>query len=162
MAQSFTGWCIRRWGIFEFRTIWDKIRFPGLCPYHGDCLEGLACGPAMQARWSMPAGLLPADHPGWELEAHYLALGLVNVTVALSPRRILLGGGVMQQPHLFGLIRKEFARLLNNYVRHSEVTDGLDVYIQPPLLGARAGVLGSLVLAEEALLSGTAAESEHA
>jgi fructokinase len=125
--------------------------FPGNCPYHGDCLEGLAAGPAMQARWGAPAGTLPADHPAWQLEARYLALALVNLTVTLSPRRILLGGGVMQQPQLFPLIRKEFASLLNNYVRHRDITAGLDQYIQPPELGSRAGVLGALVLAEQAL-----------
>lgn len=125
--------------------------FPGTCPYHGDCLEGLASGPAMQARWGMPAGTLPPDHPGWELEAHYLALGLVNLTFTLSTQRILLGGGVMQQPHLFDMTRKEFMRLLNNYIRHSEVTDHVDRFIQPPALRGRAGVLGCLALAEQAL-----------
>jgi fructokinase len=128
----------------------DRDPFPGACPYHGDCLEGLASGPAMQARWGMPAGLLPPDHPGWALEAHYLALGLVNLTVTLSPQRILMGGGVMQQSHIFELIRAEFAGLLNQYIRRSEIIDGLDEYIQPPQLGARAGVLGALVLAEQA------------
>jgi fructokinase len=125
--------------------------FPGDCPYHKDCLEGLASGPAMQARWRMPAGTLPPYHPGWELEAHYLALGLVNLTVTLSPQRILLGGGVMQQPHLFEMVRKEFKRLLNDYVRHSEVGEHLHRFIQPPALSNRAGVLGTLVLAEHAL-----------
>ncbi len=128
----------------------DKERdpFPGTCPYHGDCLEGLASGTAMKARWGTPALLLPEDHPGWPLEAHYLALGLVNLTVTLSPERIIIGGGVMQQAHLFALVRQEFARLLNNYIRHPELISGLDEYIQPPGLGSRAGVLGSLVLAE--------------
>ncbi|MBV9611930.1 MAG: ROK family protein, partial [Acidobacteriaceae bacterium] len=130
----------------------DRLRdpFPGRCPYHADCLEGLAAGPAMQARWGAPADTLPADHPAWELEAHYLALALVNLTVTLSPRRILLGGGVMQQSHLFPLIRAEFSRLLNNYIRRRELTEDLDQYIQPPQLGGRAGVLGGLVLAEQA------------
>ncbi|HEY7305501.1 MAG TPA: ROK family protein [Bryobacteraceae bacterium] len=133
--------------------------FPGACPYHKDCLEGLASGPAIQARWRTPAGTLPPYHPGWELEAHYLALGLVNLTVTLSPQRILLGGGVMQQPHLFEMIRKEFKRLLNDYVRHREVGEHLNRFIQPPALGSRAGVLGTLVLAEQALAreSGTLA-----
>jgi fructokinase len=125
--------------------------FAGLCPYHGDCFEGLAAGPAIQARWGKPARELPADHPAWQLEAHYIALGLANLAVALSPRRFLLGGGVMQQPHLFALIRQEFAGLLNGYVRHRDILDGLDEYIQPPQLGSQAGVLGSLVLAEMAL-----------
>ena len=130
----------------------DRLRdpFPGRCPYHADCLEGLAAGPAMQARWGAPAGTLPADHPAWELEAHYLALALVNLTVTLSPRRILLGGGVMQQSHLFPLVRAEFSRLLNNYIRRRELTEDLDQYIQPPQLRGRAGVLGGLVLAEQA------------
>ncbi len=125
--------------------------FPGTCPYHGDCLEGLAAGPAMQARWRAPAATLPPGHPAWELEAHYLALALVNLTVTLSPQRILLGGGVMQQAHLFPLIREEFARLMNNYVRRPEVTEGLDQYVQAPQLGGHAGVLGALILAEQAL-----------
>lgn len=122
--------------------------FPGICPYHGDCLEGLACGPAMQKRWNAPAATLPEDHPGWALEARYLAFALVNLTVTLSPQRILLGGGVMQQPQLFGLLRAEFARLLNGYVQHPEVLDRLDQFIQPPGLGSRAGILGCLVVAE--------------
>jgi fructokinase len=128
----------------------DRARdpFDGVCPYHGDCLEGLACGPALQARWGAPAGTLPADHPAWPLEAHYLALGLLNLTVTLSTKRIVLGGGVMQQPHIFELIRKEFARLLNGYVQHPNVLEGLDEYIVPPKLGSQAGILGSLVLAE--------------
>lgn len=124
--------------------------FPGVCPFHGDCLEGLACGPAIQARWGSPAGVLPPEHPAWELEAHYLALGLVNLTVTLSTKRILLGGGVMQQPHLFKLIRKEFAELLNGYVRHPNILQGLDEFIRPPQLGSQAGILGALVLAEHA------------
>jgi fructokinase len=130
----------------------DKTRdpFPGICPYHGDCFEGLACGPALQARWGQPALTLPPEHPAWELEAHYLALALMNLTVTLSPRRIILGGGVMQQPQLFGLLRKEFARIMNGYIRREEVLHQLDSYIQPPGLGGQAGVLGALVLAEQA------------
>ena len=124
--------------------------FAGNCPFHGDCFEGLAAGPAIQARWGKPARELPPDHPAWALEANYIALGLVNLTMALSPRRFLLGGGVMQQPHLFALIREEFGRLLNGYVRHRDILDGLDEYIQPPQLGSQAGVLGALVLAEKA------------
>lgn len=122
--------------------------FPGICPYHGDCLEGLACGPALQKRWDAPAATLPEGHPAWDLEAHYLALALMNLTVTLSPQRILLGGGVMQQPHIFELLRVDFARLLNGYVQHPEVLDRLDQFIQPPGLGSRAGILGCLVLAE--------------
>ncbi|MBV8113831.1 MAG: ROK family protein [Silvibacterium sp.] len=125
--------------------------FPGCCPFHGDCLEGLACGPAMQMRWGAPAGVLPPEHEAWALEAHYLALGLVNLTVTLSPRRILLGGGVMQQPQLFDMIREQLGRLLNGYVHHPEVMERIASFIQPPQLGSRAGILGSLALAQSAV-----------
>ncbi len=130
----------------------DRSRdpFPGCCPFHGDCLEGLACGPAMQMRWGMPAALLPPEHPGWALEAHYLALGLVNLMFTLSPRRILLGGGVMQQPHLFDLIRGEVTQLLGGYIHHPDVTERINTLIQPPQLGPRAGIVGALALAQRA------------
>ncbi len=121
--------------------------FAGVCSYHGDCLEGLACGPAIQKRWNAPAATLPEGHPAWALEAHYLALALMNLTLTLSPQRILLGGGVMQQPQIFALLRAEFAKLLNGYLQHPDIED-LDQFIQPPGLGSRAGILGSLVLAE--------------
>ena len=123
--------------------------FPGTCPYHHNCLEGLACGPAMQARWGVPPGALPPDHPGWTLEAHYLALALVNLTVTLSPRRILLGGGVMQQEQLFPLIRKAFKELMNGYIKRPEVTEELEDFIRPPGLGNLAGIAGALVLASQ-------------
>ena len=129
---------------------WAKDPYPGDCPYHGDCLEGLASGTAMQGRWNTPARYMPADHPAWALEAHYLALGTVNWVCTLSPRRVLLGGGVMQQPALFDLIRAEFARLLNGYIQAPEITEDLERFIQPPRLGIHAGVLGALVLAEQA------------
>ena len=127
--------------------------FPGNCPYHGDCLEGLAAGPAMQARWKAPAATLPPDHPAWELEAQYLAMAAVNLTMTVSPQRILFGGGVMQQTHLFPLVRNLFARLMNNYIRRPEIVDALDQYIQPPQLSGLAGVLGGVVLAEQAALT---------
>lgn len=130
-----------------------KDPFAGACPFHGDCLEGLACGPAMEARWGLPARDLPRDHPGWELEAHYLALSLNNWVCTLSPKRFVLGGGVMQQPHLFALVRTELSRILNNYIRVKEITDGLDEFVVPPKLGSRAGVLGALVLAEQSYTS---------
>ena len=127
--------------------------YPGCCPYHGDCLEGLASGPAMEARWGTPARELPPGHPAWPLEAHYLALGLATWVCTLSPQRIILGGGVMQQPHLFDLIREELLRLLNGYIQIEEVTGSLDRFIIPPRLGSRAGVLGALVLAERVCTS---------
>ncbi len=130
---------------------WARDPFPGSCPYHGDCLEGLASGPALEARWNVKACELPADHPAWALEAHYIALALTTWICTLSPQRILLGGGVMQHCGLFEPIRKEVAALLNGYIGAKEIGGGLEAYIQAPLLGSRAGVLGALALAEEAV-----------
>jgi fructokinase len=129
---------------------WAKDPYAGICPYHGDCLEGLASGPAIAARWGMAAGSLPADHPAWELEAHYLALALMSWIAVLSPRRIVLGGGVMRQPQLFPLIRRKLQEQWNGYIPCRELQDGIDRYIVPSKLGDRAGVLGALVLAEAA------------
>jgi fructokinase len=116
--------------------------FRGCCPYHGDCLEGLACGPAIQARWGVASIALPPDHPAWALEAHYLALAVNNWACVLSPQRIVMGGGVMQQEQLFPAIREELARLTNGYARFGDVV--------PPALGPMAGVLGALALAAQA------------
>jgi fructokinase len=121
--------------------------FPGLCPYHGDCLEGLASGPALAARWGQSADTLPCDHPAWALEAQYLALGLVAYICILAPQRIIMGGGVMHQAHLFPRLRHEVQRLLNGYIQVPELHDQLEHYLVPPRLGDRAGVLGALALA---------------
>jgi fructokinase len=124
--------------------------FEGVCPFHGDCLEGLATGPALEARWGQRGETLPPDHPAWPLEAHYLALGLVNLICTLSPQRIILGGGVMEERQLFPMIRAEVQDLLNGYVQAPEILDDIDGYIVPPALGGRAGVLGAIALAENA------------
>jgi len=129
---------------------WAKDPFQGACPYHGDCLEGLASGPAIEARWGIPGTDLPSGHPAWELEARYLALGLGNLVCTLSPRRIVMGGGVMQHADLFPLIRRQLGRLLNGYIQSNLLTEGIDEYVVPPRLGDRSGVLGAIVLAEKA------------
>ena len=113
--------------------------FAGNCPYHGDCLEGLAGGPAIEARWGLPGHLLPDGHAAWDLEADYLAHGIVNWTSILSPECIVLGGGVMQRQELFPKLRVRVAALLNGYLALPEML--------PPKLGSRAGVLGAIALA---------------
>ncbi len=130
----------------------DPVEDPyaGYCVYHGDCFEGLVCGPAIEARWGKSARHLPVDHPAWDLEANYLALGLVNIILVLSPQRIILGGGVMDQRHLFPLVRQKVQALLNGYVQKREILEAIDEYIVPPGLGNRAGVLGAIALAEMA------------
>ena len=134
-----------------------KDPYLGHCPFHRDCLEGLASGPALEARWGKPAHELPGDHPVWKLEAHYLALGLVNWVCSLSPERIILGGGVMQHAELFPMMRTELKELLNGYIQAKPVLDEMDEYVVPPELGKRAGVLGAMVLAEHVFRNPSAA-----
>jgi fructokinase len=127
----------------HIRVPHDRARdpFPGNCPYHGDCLEGLAAGPAIEARWGQPGRVLPDGHSAWDLEAEYLALGIVGWTCTLSPQRLILGGGVMQRTELFPKLRVRVAELLNGYLEPPEIV--------PPQLGTRAGVLGAIALASE-------------
>jgi len=124
--------------------------FAGSCPYHGNCLEGLASGPALEARWGQDANTLPADHPAWILEAEYLALGLVNLLYILFPQRFIIGGGIMQQPHIFPLVRRRVQELLNGYLQAPVILDQIDDYIVAPDLGDRTGVLGAILLAQQA------------
>jgi fructokinase len=126
---------------------WQSDPFAGSCPYHGDCFEGLACGPAMQKRWGQRAETLPPNHPAWELEARYIATALVNMICTLSPQRIVVGGGVMQQDFIMDSIRKKVQNLLNNYIQKPTITQNIEQYIVPPYLGGQAGVLGSIALA---------------
>ncbi|MCX5914750.1 MAG: ROK family protein [Deltaproteobacteria bacterium] len=123
--------------------------FAGNCPYHGDCLQGLAAGPAIEARWGKPAEELPPDHPAWSLEAAYLALAVNDLICVLSPQRIILGGGVMYQRHLFPLIRQKVKRLLNGYIQSPLILERIEEFIVPPGLGDRSGVLGAIALAEQ-------------
>jgi fructokinase len=117
--------------------------FPGVCPFHGGCFEGLASGPAIAARCGQPAESIPPGHSVWQIEAHYLAFAIANFTYTLSPARVILGGGVMQQAHLFQKIRSSLTTILNNYVATPEVV--------PPALGNLSGVLGALAMAGAAL-----------
>ncbi len=125
--------------------------YPGHCPFHGDCLEGLASGPAISDRWQQASDTLSADHPAWPLEANYLALALVNVICTVSPERIILGGGVMQHEPLFPLIRCKVQQLLNEYVQSPAILAHINQYIVPPGLKDRSGVLGALALAQRLL-----------
>ena len=124
--------------------------YPGCCPYHGDCLEGLACGPAIEKRWGQPPQTLPADHPAWRLEARYLALGLVNIIFTLSPQRVIIGGGVLQQESLLPMVRKNVHELIRGYVPVPQFISETDSYIVLPVLGQKAGVLGAIALAQQA------------
>lgn len=123
--------------------------FEGNCPYHATCLEGMATGPALKKRWGTSAENLAEDHQAWDFEAFYLGMALVNYILTLSPHRIILGGGVMDQKQLFPKIRTIVQNTLNNYINTPVITQDIDAYIVPPMLGNKAGVLGSIALAQE-------------
>lgn len=125
--------------------------FAGVCRFHGAaCWEGMASGPALQARWGKPAEELPAEHPAWDLEARYLASGIASLVFTLSPHRIVLAGGVMQGPGRVELTRTYLLRALAGYVDDARLTEHIDEYLVPPGLGSHSGVSGALVLAERA------------
>jgi fructokinase len=119
--------------------------YEGRCPYHRDCLEGLAAGPAIEERWGKKGHELEDKEEVWEMEAYYLAQALAQYILILSPQKIILGGGVMKQTQLFPLIRQNVQDLLNGYVE----LPALESYIVPPGLGDNAGITGALVLAYE-------------
>ncbi len=125
----------------------DEIAsFDGICPFHGDCLEGIASGPAMEARWGAPAEKLPTDHRAWQVEADALSYACGNSICTVSPQRIIIGGGVSQQECFFPLLRKKVINRLNGYMDAEEITSNMDRYIVPPTFGQDAGLLGALAL----------------
>jgi fructokinase len=122
-----------------------KDSFEGTCPYHKNCLEGLAAGPAIEARWGEKGTQLADRKEVWELEAYYIAQALVNYIMVISPKRIVIGGGVMHQEHLMPLIREEVKRQLAGYIDTKELSD-IDQYIVLPSLNDNQGIMGALKL----------------
>lgn len=138
--------------IFVRKAAQDQ--FQGVCPFHQDCLEGLASGSAISARWGEQGRDLVDESKVWELEAYYLSEALVNYLLILSPHKIVMGGGVMKQQQLFPLIRQNVSEKLNGYLDFDELNDDqIDQYIVPPKLGDDAGLKGALVLALNAYQS---------
>ncbi|GED48565.1 fructokinase [Carnobacterium maltaromaticum] len=121
--------------------------YGGFCPYHGNCLEGIAAGPAIEGRYGVKGHELADKIEVWQMEAYYLAQALMNYTLILSPERIVLGGGVMKQNQLYTLVREEFKKLMAGYV----AVPPLEEYIVAPGLGDNAGVTGCLLLAADEL-----------
>ena len=125
--------------------------WPGICQFHGDCLEGLASGPAIGARAGLPGSAIPADSPVWEPVTAALGQLLQTILLSTAPRRILIGGGVVvSRPELMTRLRAQFVKSLNGYLDLDDLTGGVDRYVVPPGLGALAGPLGSLALAADA------------
>lgn len=123
--------------------------FQSVCPFHDNCLEGLASGVAIESRYGEKAQALAENHPAWELVAHYLALGIMNFICTLSPKRIILGGGVMQNEQLYPLIRNSVRELLNGYIQVPEILTKIDDYIVPPMLGKDSGIVGAMSLTKQ-------------
>lgn len=125
--------------------------YEGCCPWHGDCLEGMASGPALIGRWGPQASELPENHEAWEIEAHYLASACVNFLMTLSPQRCIVGGGVMANNQLLPMVRARCAALVNGYLAHPALENGLENWLVAPGLGTQSGLLGAVALAEQAL-----------
>jgi fructokinase len=129
----------------------DADPFGGICPIHGDCWEGLASGAALAARWGMPAEQLSADHPGWELEARYLAFGILSIVCTVSPHLVVAGGGVFDHPALMAMVRTQVRELLGGYLETPLLLGDIDRYLVAPELGDDAGVFGAIAMAELAV-----------
>jgi fructokinase len=134
-------------GHMRLRGDCQNSEFVGVCPFHEFCLEGMASGPAIEAQWGQTAEELPQDHQAWEVEAKYLAEGIGNIILVLSPEMIILGGGVMSREILFPMIHKNVQTLLNGYIQKKEILDEIEHYIVPAKLGKQAGLLGAIALA---------------
>ncbi len=117
-----------------------KDTYEGKCPFHKNCVEGLAAGPSIEARWGKKAAELADRDEVWEMEAYYIAQAITDYILSYSPQKIILWGGVMHQEKLFGMVRKEVLNLLNGYVAHEMITEHIDQYIVPPALGEDPGI----------------------
>lgn len=121
--------------------------FPGICPFHRDCFEGLASGPAMTERWQQPPEKLPTDHIAWELEAEYIAYAIANLICTISPEIIVFGGGVMQRPLLLKMIQSKTRCVLSGYIKSKSLDENISDYIVTPRLKEDSGILGALSMA---------------
>ena len=130
--------------------------FKGVCPYHGDCLEGLATGPALMKRWGVKSAMdLPQDHPAWDLEATYLGYAMANCIETVSPQKIIIGGGVMKKAGLLSKVQQKTLKFLNGYIKHESILENIENYIVSPGLEENSGVCGAIALAEQALIEST-------
>jgi len=129
----------------------EKDPFPGVCPFHGDCWEGLASGLSMEKRWNQKPETLSDSHWAWEVEVDYIAHALVNLIYSYSPMRIILGGGVPQHAGLHQAVRRKVLDINQNYLQSQVLIKNIDDYISPPFLGNRSGGLGAIALAKTLL-----------
>jgi fructokinase len=147
-SKPLVGLLSPEMGHIHIRHDLDLDPFPGSCRFHSDCFEGLASGPALQKRLNVRGETIPDGHSFWEIEASYIASALATYILVLSPKRIILGGGIMQRLFLFPMIRRKVQEELNGYVQASSLLDSIEQYVVPPGLGNQSGVLGALAMAE--------------
>ena len=125
--------------------------FEGSCPFHKNCVEGMASGPAIEKRWGKSPKLLIENDKVWELEAYYIAQAVASYILTYSPEKVILWGGVMHQDKLFDMVRSNVKEILNGYVHSEMVASKIDQYIVKPALGEKPGITGALCLARIAL-----------
>ena len=120
--------------------------YKGRCPYHENCVEALASGPAIMERWGVPAAQLVDRAEVWKLETYYVAQAITNYILTYSPQKVILWGGVMHQEQMFPMVRKKVQEMLNGYLKHTMIEQQIEKYIVPPELGENAGILGAIRL----------------
>lgn len=122
------------------------LDFAGVCPFHGDCLEGVAAGPSIEARTGIRGELLPENHEIWDIQAYYIAQLAVNTTLTFAPEKIVFGGGVMAQEHMIKRVHKQFSELLNGYVHVPY--DLKDYLVTPSVPHNGSATIGNFALAQ--------------
>ncbi|MDN6251163.1 MAG: ROK family protein, partial [Tetragenococcus koreensis] len=123
----------------------DDLTFEGSCPFHGDCLEGVAAGPSLEARTGILGEKIPSDDPIWDILSYYIAQAAINATLTLAPECIILGGGVMEKSNMISLIQKHFISMLNNYI---DLPCSVEKYIRLPTVKENgSATLGNFYLA---------------
>ena len=123
----------------------DDLTCEGICPFHGDCLEGVAAGPSLEARTGILGEKIPSDDPIWDILSYYIAQAAINATLTLAPECIILGGGVMEKPNMISLIQKQFISMLNNYI---DLPCSVEKYIRLPTVKENgSATLGNFYLA---------------
>lgn len=128
--------------------------FPGVCPFHGDCLEGLASGPAIEASWGASLDRLPSDHPAWPAEADYIAQLCAALLLTAAPDRIVIGGGVFNQHALYGAVRARTLAILGGYRPDLCTPQSAEAVIRPPACPIPSGLGGAYLLAAQAAAAG--------
>ncbi|MCH4171286.1 MAG: ROK family protein [Lactobacillus sp.] len=120
----------------------DDLAFKGVCPFHGDCLEGLVSGPTFEARLGQKGETVAADHPVWDIMAYYIAQAAIQATLIIRPDKIVFGGGVVS-PALLAKVQQQFATLLNDYIELPPLSQYL---VRPVVANNGSATLGNFAL----------------